>query len=114
MAKRLPPAKSPSASRKWPRLTFDISIIFFRLRKAPSTARKTSADDFDPASEAGRERLHILLEQQHYRLMWWRSANDEINWRRFFDINELAAIRVEDDEVFEAVHATIFQLYAEA
>ena len=45
--------------------------------------------------------------------MWWRSANDEINWRRFFDINELAAIRVEDDDVFEAIHATIFRLYAE-
>ena len=64
-------------------------------------------------TEAGRERLHELLERQHYRLMWWRSANDEINWRRFFDINELAAIRVEDDDVFEAVHATIFRLYAE-
>ena len=36
-----------------------------------------------------------------------------INWRRFFDINELVAMRVEDDEVFEAVHATIFRLYAE-
>jgi (1->4)-alpha-D-glucan 1-alpha-D-glucosylmutase len=42
--------------------------------------------------------------------MWWRSANDEINWRRFFDINELAAIRVEDDEVFEAVHGMILRL----
>jgi (1->4)-alpha-D-glucan 1-alpha-D-glucosylmutase len=67
----------------------------------------------DSASESGREHLHKLLESQHYRLMWWRSANEEINWRRFFDINELAAIRVEDDDVFESVHATIFRLYAE-
>ena len=44
--------------------------------------------DSDPASAAGRERLSKLLDSQHYRLMWWRSANDEINWRRFFDINE--------------------------
>ena len=65
-----------------------------------------------PASADGRERLHELLEEQHYRLAWWRAANDEINWRRFFDINELAALRVEDDEVFEAVHATVFRLYA--
>jgi malto-oligosyltrehalose synthase len=72
-----------------------------------------SPDAFDPASAAGRERLDKLLESQHYRLAWWRSANDEINWRRFFDINELAAIRVEDDEVFEAVHATLFRLYAQ-
>ena len=70
-------------------------------------------DDFDPASSVGRERLHALLENQHYRLVWWRSANDEINWRRFFDINELAAIRVEDEKVFEATHATILRLYAQ-
>jgi (1->4)-alpha-D-glucan 1-alpha-D-glucosylmutase len=69
--------------------------------------------DFDPASAEGRERLSKLLDSQHYRLMWWRSANDEINWRRFFDINELAAIRVEDDEVFEAVHGMILRLYAD-
>jgi (1->4)-alpha-D-glucan 1-alpha-D-glucosylmutase len=67
---------------------------------------------FDPALSNGRERLHELLEEQHYRLGWWRSANDEINWRRFFDINELAALRTEDDEVFEAVHTKVFELYA--
>ena len=70
-----------------------------------------SLDEF--AADPGRERLHDLLEQQHYRLAWWRCANDEINWRRFFDINELAAMRVEDGEVFEAMHATLFRLYAE-
>ena len=72
-----------------------------------------SLRDFDAASPHGRERLHALLERQHYRLAWWRAANDEINWRRFFDINELAALRVEDDEVFEAVHALVFRLYRE-
>jgi (1->4)-alpha-D-glucan 1-alpha-D-glucosylmutase len=77
-------------------------------------AKNTLAKQNSVDPEAGgRGRLHDLLEAQHYRLMWWRSANDEINWRRFFDINELAAIRVEDDAVFEAVHATIFRLYAE-
>lgn len=69
--------------------------------------------DLDPASARGRERLHELLEQQHYRLAWWRTANDEINWRRFFDINELAALRIESGEVFEAMHATLFRLYGE-
>jgi len=71
-----------------------------------------SVAPFNLASPAGREQLRDLLERQHYRLAWWRTANEEINWRRFFDINELAAIRVEDDEVFEAVHATLFHLYA--
>jgi (1->4)-alpha-D-glucan 1-alpha-D-glucosylmutase len=71
-----------------------------------------SLGDFTEQSLAARKRLHQLLEQQYYRLAWWRCANDEINWRRFFDINELAAIRVEDEDVFEAVHTTIFRLYA--
>ena len=52
--------------------------------------RHASYAAFDPASRSGRARLHALLERQHYRLAWWRTANDEINWRRFFDINELA------------------------
>jgi (1->4)-alpha-D-glucan 1-alpha-D-glucosylmutase len=68
---------------------------------------------FDARTPQGRERLHALLERQHYRLAWWRTANDEINWRRFFDINELAAMRVEDDEVFEAGHALVLRLYRE-
>ena len=71
------------------------------------------ADAYDPATEAGRERLHRLLERQHYRLAWWRSAGDEVNWRRFFDINGLAALRVEDEAVFEATHATLLRLYQE-
>lgn len=69
------------------------------------------ASAFEPATEAGRERLHQLLERQHYRLAWWRTAGDQINWRRFFDINGLAALRIEDDEVFEATHATLLRLY---
>lgn len=72
-----------------------------------------SLTDFAANSAAGCGRLHDLLERQHYRLAWWRCANDEINWRRFFDINELAAVRVEDGEVFEATHATLFRFYAE-
>ena len=62
---------------------------------------------------AGRARLHALLDRQHYRLAWWRTAGDAINWRRFFDITELAGLRVEDEAVFEAVHALPLRLYAE-
>jgi (1->4)-alpha-D-glucan 1-alpha-D-glucosylmutase len=60
----------------------------------------------------GKGTFEQTADSQHY---WpsWRSANDEINWRRFFDINELAAIRVEDDEVFEVVHGMILRLYAD-
>ena len=55
------------------------------------------------------DRLEQLLAEQAYRLCYWRVASDEINYRRFFDINALAAIRVEDPEVFEIVHAMIFR-----
>ena len=56
------------------------------------------------------DRLERLLQSEAYRLSFWRVAMDEINYRRFFDINDLAAIRVEDPEVFSAVHALIFDL----
>jgi (1->4)-alpha-D-glucan 1-alpha-D-glucosylmutase len=55
------------------------------------------------------DRLEELLANQSYRLSFWRVAADEINYRRFFDINQLAAIRVEDPEVFQAVHALMFE-----
>jgi (1->4)-alpha-D-glucan 1-alpha-D-glucosylmutase len=54
--------------------------------------------------------LHKLLEQQHYRLAYWRVASDEINYRRFFEIAELAAVRVEDADVFKEMHALIGKL----
>ena len=57
--------------------------------------------------------LEDLLVRQHYKLASWRIANDAINWRRFFDINELAAMRMEHDAAFEDSHALIFRLYAE-
>ena len=54
--------------------------------------------------------LDALLGAQAYRLAYWRVAGEEINYRRFFDINELAAIRMEDPAVFELVHAFAFDL----
>ena len=58
-------------------------------------------------------RLHHLLEQQAYRLASWRTAADDINWRRFFDVNELGGLRVERSAVFEATHGKIFELISE-
>ena len=66
-----------------------------------------------PTTPLGRDRLHRLLDRQNYRLAWWRAASDEINWRRFFDVNTLAGIRAEVPAVFEATHRTVFRLYAE-
>ena len=69
--------------------------------------------EYSAKTQAGQERLHRLLERQAYRLAWWRAATDEINWRRFFDVNGLAGVRQEVPEVFEATHRTIFRLYRE-
>ena len=63
-----------------------------------------------PGDPRSFDRLEHLLAQQAYRLSYWRVAADEINYRRFFDINELAAVRVEERPVFTAVHEVIFRL----
>lgn len=68
---------------------------------------------FDSTTEEGFHALHQLLERQSYRLASWRTAADDINWRRFFDINELGGLRVERPAVFEATHGKIFQLIEE-
>jgi (1->4)-alpha-D-glucan 1-alpha-D-glucosylmutase len=57
--------------------------------------------------------LDRLLDHQAYRLAYWRVAAEEINYRRFFDINDLAAIRMEDPAVFRETHRLILQLVAE-
>jgi (1->4)-alpha-D-glucan 1-alpha-D-glucosylmutase len=69
--------------------------------------------NYAPGEPVTRERLHRLLERQHFRLAWWRTASDEVNWRRFFDISTLAGVRVERPEVFDALHALPLRLYAE-
>jgi (1->4)-alpha-D-glucan 1-alpha-D-glucosylmutase len=58
-----------------------------------------------PGTDGGTpQQVH---ERQHYRLANWRRANQELNYRRFFDITTLAAVRVEDPEVFQATHRTV-------
>jgi (1->4)-alpha-D-glucan 1-alpha-D-glucosylmutase len=81
--------------------------------RARPDAIATLLDAHAPGREESRERLHRLLERQNYRLAWWRAASDEINWRRFFDINGLAGVRVELPQVFDDTHAYVLELYAE-
>ena len=61
----------------------------------------------DPASF---DALHDLLERQPFRLAYWRVAQDDINYRRFFDINDLAALRQEHGPVFDATHRLVLDL----
>jgi (1->4)-alpha-D-glucan 1-alpha-D-glucosylmutase len=63
----------------------------------------------------GTETLQLepLLDAQWYRLAYWRVADDELNYRRFFDVGTLVAVRMEIDEVFDATHALLLQLVAD-
>ncbi len=74
-------------------------------------AEKPALANLQPVNEP--QALRGLLAQQNFRLANWRDAGERINWRRFFDITGLAALRIEDDGVFELVHGTVFRLYAE-
>jgi (1->4)-alpha-D-glucan 1-alpha-D-glucosylmutase len=64
----------------------------------------------DPADATRFDRLDALISDQAYRLSSWRVAGEEINYRRFFDVNTLAAICMELPEVFEATHRLLFEL----
>ncbi|MDQ6633736.1 MAG: malto-oligosyltrehalose synthase [Gemmatimonadota bacterium] len=61
----------------------------------------------------GQARLQELLVHQHYELAFWRSAQRDLNYRRFFDVNELISLRVENREVFEATHRAVLQFVAD-
>jgi (1->4)-alpha-D-glucan 1-alpha-D-glucosylmutase len=80
-----------------------------------SVALKKVVKEFNGVRGDARsfDRLEELLAEQAYLLCFWRVAADEINYRRFFDINELAAIRVEEPEVFSSVHELVFRLVKE-
>jgi (1->4)-alpha-D-glucan 1-alpha-D-glucosylmutase len=72
--------------------------------------RAVKAFNGRPGDPRSFDPLDALLSAQAYRLAYWRVAGEEINYRRFFDINELAAIRMEDPDVFEQVHGYVFDL----
>jgi (1->4)-alpha-D-glucan 1-alpha-D-glucosylmutase len=67
----------------------------------------------NPADPASFEQLHELIKAQAFRLANWRVASDDINYRRFFDTNDLAAICMENEAVFEATHRLVFSLMAD-
>ena len=62
---------------------------------------------------SARDRLEALLDRQAYRLVHWRRAAHELNYRRFFEVNDLVALRVEDPAVLAATHARILALVAD-
>ncbi len=100
--------------------TRDTKLADARLRLVEALRDADARDALDralgrfaTATAEGRARFHAVLEQQSYRLASWRAAADEINWRRFFEVTDLAGVRVEREDVFDAMHATTFRLYRE-
>ncbi|MEM9608003.1 MAG: malto-oligosyltrehalose synthase [Actinomycetota bacterium] len=72
----------------------------------PESQAELIGVDLD-ALAADADRLWTLLEEQHVRPVWWRMGEAELDYRRFFDVDQLMAVRVEDEEVFDATHATV-------
>jgi len=76
-------------------------------------AESVRAMNGNPTDASSFEDLHELIKAQAFRLANWRVAADDVNYRRFFDINDLAGIRVEDEAVFQATHRLVLSLVAE-
>jgi (1->4)-alpha-D-glucan 1-alpha-D-glucosylmutase len=87
------------------------------LKNTPESAdiiaRGLDAYRAGPGRSAQITALHHLLERQHYKLGHWRLASSDINYRRFFDVNTLAGLRVEDAATFDAMHTLVRRLIAE-
>lgn len=83
-----------------------------RLARQASVAQAIASVVAELNLAGARDELHALIEVQAYRLAYWRVAADDINYRRFFDINELAALRMERKEVFEATQSFALDLAA--
>ncbi len=81
----------------------DVETLIQRAEQDPAIARALD-EALDRVNDQPAA-LHRVLSAQHYRLTYWRSARSELNYRRFFDINELAGIRTELERVFRDTHA---------
>ena len=113
--KHLPPRGEPDPARV-AEGRVECAVIRRRLLEAKErfpeaaaavreVAERLAGTPGDPASFGP---LDELLEAQAYRVCFWRVASDEINYRRFFDVNELAAVATEREDVFRAVHKKLF------
>jgi (1->4)-alpha-D-glucan 1-alpha-D-glucosylmutase len=76
-------------------------------RHVQDNLRRINGDPVDPRSF---DELDRLLEAQAYRLVHWRAGSDEMNYRRFFDVTELAAVSMEHTDVFQSAHRLLFEL----
>lgn len=110
------PDRAETAPEKVAERLRERGIIADRLRRlcaedAPAAALREALLAWHDRSDPTRfDRLDELLSAQVYRLSSWRVAGEEINYRRFFDVNSLAGIRMELPEVFEETHRLVLEL----
>ncbi len=84
--------------------TFPVDPVSWRELAGDTTDDR---DAIIATVNADVDQLDALLRAQHYRLMYWRTGRDDLDYRRFFDVDELVGLRVERTDVFEAIHARI-------
>jgi (1->4)-alpha-D-glucan 1-alpha-D-glucosylmutase len=114
------PARQETSSDRIAERNRDKEIHKRRLaalcEKSPEIAAcvKQAVDSINgtPGNSASFEQLHELIKAQTFRLANWRVASDDINYRRFFDTNDLAAICMENEAVFQATHRLILGFVA--
>ncbi len=105
----LPPREPSAAGRRAPAAAA-LRARLGALLRGSDAARSALAGALVDAGTP--DSIAELLDAQAWRLTSWRDASDEITYRRFFDVNELAALRMEEPEVFEATHALVLDLAA--
>jgi (1->4)-alpha-D-glucan 1-alpha-D-glucosylmutase len=89
----------------------DAAVLRTQLQRLldDSASAREALDDVVTGVNADPDALHALLEMQNYRLAWWRSAGRDLGYRRFFDINTLIALRIEDEQVFHDTHYRVLE-----
>lgn len=107
------PASTSSAAADLERRHRDVGVLLERLaallrEPGPAAAVERSVE----AVNDDLDRLDVLLEGQNYRLAFWRASSRDLGYRRFFDVNSLIGLRVEEPEVFEVTHRLILERVA--
>jgi (1->4)-alpha-D-glucan 1-alpha-D-glucosylmutase len=85
------------------------TVLRYHEHVLPIAPRSVPAGDMD-AINSDPAALHEVLEKQHYRVAFWRSGDRDLNYRRFFDVKTLAALRIENPSVFEDTHALVLAM----
>lgn len=107
--RRLPtPRSDTTAAHERHRTVETLERELQALLSDPETAAAVDAEL--AAISADVDRLHQLLDEQNYRLAHWRTANEEIDYRRFFSIESLVGVRADDPDVFAETHGLVLDL----